>query len=455
MMMIILSQQYNITVDEQYLEWQSAQINGSEVDAIRSVCQTLSNWNIVGIVGPELSSETPITAEYGEKVGIPIVSYSATDPGLSNRSIYPAFYRTVPSDSVATIAIIKLFIRFQWNSCIIIYQNDAFGIDGSNAINNAFNNNNLTVVNQIMFNIDTLNFQSDLKTSSVSSSTRIVILWASSIYTNLILQNALNAGVVGPQFMWILSTSISLNSFNQSFYPNLTGILTIEPSIANYNIWQEYEPETFLGSTQVNSYALFAFDATWLLIQSLQQLCSLNKNNSLSCISFIGSSFCFDLLSYVDYTGWQRYQGDSVIIWPGQSLSIPTGNAQLNGITLRIGVIPSDPFTMVKIVIDQYGQNQTQLTGYCMDLISLLQANLGFIPNIQLAPSGVTYDELMEMIPSVYDIVVADTTVTSARREVVDFSQGFFSNGISILMPTNPAVKIGLMAFIKPFSTGL
>ncbi|CAF4195744.1 unnamed protein product [Adineta steineri] len=65
--------------------------------------------------------------------------------------------------------------------------------------------------------------------------------------------------------------------------------------------------------------------------------------------------------------------------WPGQSLSIPTGNAQLNGITLRIGVITSDSFTMDKIVIDQYGQNQTQLT----------------------APSGVTYDGLMGMIPSV------------------------------------------------------
>ncbi|CAF4254454.1 unnamed protein product [Adineta steineri] len=90
-----------------------------------------------------------------------------------------------------------------------------------------------------------------------------------------------------------------------------------------------------------------------------------------------------------------------------------------------------------------------------MDLISLLQANLGFIPNIQLAPSGVTYDELMEMIPNVYDIVVADTTVTPARREVVDFSQGFFSNGISILMLTNPAVQIDLLAFLKPFSTSL
>ncbi|CAF1453125.1 unnamed protein product, partial [Adineta steineri] len=266
---IILSQQYNITIDGQYLEWESAQINGSELDAVRSVCQALTNSNIVGIVGPELSSETPIIAEYGEKVGIPIVSYSATDPDLFNRSIYPAFYGTVPSDSAATIAIIKLFIRFQWNSCIIIYQNDAFGIDGSNAINNAFNKNNLTVVNQIVFNIDTLTFQSDLKTSLMSSSTRIVILWASSIYTNLILQNALDAGVVSPQFMWILSTIISLNSFNQSFYPNLTGIHTIEPAVASvanapmnntllnaaYNIWQEYEPETFPGSTQVNSYA--------------------------------------------------------------------------------------------------------------------------------------------------------------------------------------------------------
>ncbi|CAF1460455.1 unnamed protein product [Adineta steineri] len=426
MMMIILSQQYNITIDGQYLEWQSTQINGSELDAVRSLCQALSNWNIVGIVGPELSSQTPIIAEYGEKV--------------------------VPSDSAAAIALIKLFLRFQWNSCILIYQNDAFGIDGSNAINNAFNNNNLTVVNQIMFNIDTLNFQSDLKTSLMSSSTRIVILWASSIYTSLILQNALDAGVVGPQFMWILSTSISLNSFNQSFYPNLTGILTIEQSIASvanapmnntllnaaYNIWQEYEPETFPGSTQNNSLSL-------IQIYYLLQNCRSSSND----ISFV------PVLSYVDYTGWQQYQGDSVIIWPGQSLSIPTGNAQLKGITLRIGVIPSDPFTMVKIVTDQYGQNQTQLTGYCIDLISLLQANLGFIPNIQLAPSGVTYDGLMGMIPSVYDIVVADTTVTPARREVVDFSQGFFSNAISVLMLTNPAVKIDLMAFLKPFSTSL
>ncbi|CAF4371264.1 unnamed protein product, partial [Adineta steineri] len=164
---------------------------------------------------------------------------------------------------------------------------------------------------------------------------------------------------------------------------------------AAYNIWQEYEPETFPGSTQVNSYALFIFDATWLLIQSLQQLCSFNKNNSLSCISFIGSSCCFNHYFSNSNLLFNIITNMSFIGVSGESLSIPTGNAQLNGITLRIGVIPSDPFTMVKIVIDQYGQNQTQLTGYCMDLISLLQANLGFIPNIQLAPSGVTYDELM------------------------------------------------------------
>jgi ABC-type branched-subunit amino acid transport system substrate-binding protein len=44
---------------------------------------------------------------------------------------------------------------------------------------------------------------------------------------------------------------------------------------------------------KVDYYALFAFDATWALIQALQQLCSLTINISSSCISTNMSSFCF------------------------------------------------------------------------------------------------------------------------------------------------------------------
>ncbi|CAF4403526.1 unnamed protein product, partial [Rotaria sordida] len=83
----------------------------------------------------------------------------------------------------------------------------------------------------IEFDITTFTIQSDLKTPLINSSTRIVILWADSIYTSLILQYALDYNVLGPKFIWILSSNAPLNSFNQSFYQNLSGILTIEPTV--------------------------------------------------------------------------------------------------------------------------------------------------------------------------------------------------------------------------------
>ncbi|CAF4751126.1 unnamed protein product, partial [Rotaria sp. Silwood2] len=54
----------------------------------------------------------------------------------------------------------------------------------------------------------------------------------------------------------------------------------IELLHAAYNIWQKYENETYPESTNVDYYALFAFDATWALIKALEKLCSSKINNS-------------------------------------------------------------------------------------------------------------------------------------------------------------------------------
>ncbi|CAF1174440.1 unnamed protein product [Didymodactylos carnosus] len=523
---VLLSQQYNITIEGQFIERQVAQTGGNAIDAVSSTCQVISASNIVGIVGPGLSRETPIIADFAERVGIPVISYSATDPDFSDRNAYPAFYRTVPSDNAAASAIVKLFIRFNWTSCIIIYQNDAFGSDGARVINEAFINNRLIVTDMVVFDIATLSIRDDLKNSLSSSSTRIVLLWAESTYTSLILQNALDSDVLGPHFTWILSSNVPLNSFNQTFYQKLIGMLTVEPTTASvvgapinttllnaaYNIWQQYEPETFPGSTKVNYYALFAFDATWLLIQSLQQLCSTTTNSSSSCILFDGSSFCFDLrflnfnlffdiitnmtflgvsgpiqfnvnvtdrikgsyyfaqnsqsssdgvnfvpvLAYSDHDNWQQYAGANAIIWPGSSLVPPTGSAKLDGVSLRIGVIQSVPFTVITSVTDEFGQNTVKLTGYIPDLINLLQNRIGFIPNILIAPSNQTYDALVKAVADgVYDVVIGDVTITAKRRLIVDFSSSIFDNSLRIIIRKPSGVSVDLLAFLKPFSPNL
>ncbi|CAF1218853.1 unnamed protein product [Adineta steineri] len=523
---ILLSQKYNITIEGQYLGWQIAQTNGDLIDALSSACLAISTSNVVGIVGPELSREAHILAALGKTVGIPVVSFSATDPDLSNRMAYPAFYRTVPSDIIAAAAIVKLFIRFNWTSCIIIYQNDVYGSGGANAINRAFLDNDLTVREMLMFDIATLNIRGDLKISLKTSPTRIILVWAQPMYTSLIMENALMNDVLGPQFTWILSTSIPLNSFNLTYRQKLIGMLTIEPVIgsvvhapinttlleAAYNIWQQYEPETFPGPGKVADYALFAFDATWLLIQALNTFCSTTNLNSSFCTSRIEPTYCFDrrfsdsdlflhtvsmthfigvsgpmqfsvnetdringtyyylrnvqpasdsisfvpVAEYFDPDHWATYEGANVIIWPGNSLVPPTGQALLEGVNLRIGVVESTPFTIISNRIDEFNQNITKLVGYVPDLIELLRMKLKFNPTITLAPSNQTYAQLVDAVAhGVYDIVIGDVTITAARRELVAFSNSIFDNSLRIVMRNTPAVTVDLLSYMNPFSRTL
>ena len=523
---ILLSQQYNITIDGQLIEWNAAQTGGHAIDAISDTCEVVSASHTVGIVGPALSREVPIIADFTAKVRIPVVSYGATDPDLSDRNAYPTFYRTVPSDNAAALGIVKLFFRFNWTTCTIIYQNDAFGSGGAKAINEEFIRNNLTVINTIVFDIRTRSFRDNLKNSLTSGATRIVLLWAESKHTSLILQKALDADVLGPHFTWILSSSVPLTSFNQTISSKLIGMLTVEPSTAvvvngpinttllnaAYEIWRQYESETFPQTTEVNEYALFAFDATWLLIQSLQQFCLTISNNSSSCISFDGASFCFKrhllnsdvlldtinslklvgvsgplqfninttdrvngsyyfaqnaqassngisfvpVLDYSDYEGWQVTTEARMIVWPGTSLVSPTDNAKLDGVRLRIGIGGSVPFTILSTVKNQFGRNVTEITGYVPELVELLRKRMGFVPDIQLVPSDQTNSVLIYAVANgTYDILVGDVTVTANRRKIVDFSSAMFDTSTYIVMRNTGDVSIDLLSFLKPFSRNL
>ncbi|CAF1357455.1 unnamed protein product [Rotaria sp. Silwood1] len=267
-------------------------------------------------------------------------------------------------------------------------------------------------------------------------------------------EDALQLDLVGPEFIWILSSTISLDSFNKKSYEKLIRLLTIEPiagtfvnaSInrtllnATYHIWQKCEIESYLKSSKVNSFALFAFDATSSLIKSLEKFCSTIKNNSSSsCLAFIKSSFCFDrrfvqsdlLLNSINQTEFlgvsgpikfhlnhltdringsyyyvQNLQSSSnglncipvLAYTDNYSLIIPTDRTIFKGKRLRIGKIKSIPFVVITNYTDNFGQNKTKYTGYICDLIELLKNKIRFIPDIQLLQSNKPYSESIEAV---------------------------------------------------------
>ena len=519
---VLLSQQYNLAIEGQFIEYMSSQTNSNVINALRDSCEAISNTSIFGIVGPAFSREAHLISEFAEEIQIPVISYAATDPDLSNKLAYSTFYRTVPSDNSAALALIRLFDRFNWSSCIVIYQNDAFGSNGAKIINEAFNEHNLIVRATLFYDIASSRIQGNLKNTLAKSAARIVILWAESVNAADILKQAIKLNVVGPLFTWILSNPIDFDDFNETYYDALTGILTIEPATGSivdaqinatllqsaYDIWQQYELETFPGPTKVNNYALFAFDAAWSLILALHESCSKTSTNlSSSCVSYSGSSFCFNrrfdqskslfnaltqlsftgvsgpvefsmnstdrisgsyyyvqniqrptnisrfvpVLSYSEIDGWRSYSDVSYIIWPGNTLDKPLGRAILRGIDLRIGVIEIVPFTIVK-----NEGNVTTFTGFVHDLIDLLEDKMGFNRIVAVAPNNLTYSEIIGLVANgFYDIVIADVTITSQRREIIGFSNSIFDNSLRIIMRQSEDASIDLAAFLRPFSRGL
>ncbi|UJR16836.1 hypothetical protein I4U23_003735 [Adineta vaga] len=302
---VILSHQYNIKVQGELIGYKTIESKGDVVTTLADTCRFVTNSTIIGIVGPALSRESQYLSPFLGKIGIPLISYSSTDSQLSDRNTYSSFYRLVPSDNIAAVTIAELFLQYDWTSCIIIHQNDVFGSNGAKSIHDEFNRRKLLITKTIQFDINTYEIKDDFKSVLTLSSTRIVIVWAETAYTNLIVQKALNESLLGPQFLWILSAPISLDYFNKTFYENLNGLLLMEPVVGNivnapinetllksaYDIWQTYEPDTFPGSQNVNYYALFAFDATWTLIKIYEEFCSKTTSN---CIQFLNTSFCFD-----------------------------------------------------------------------------------------------------------------------------------------------------------------
>jgi len=510
---VILSQRLNLTVNDQLIGYHSEQTNGDAMKALSLTCRFVSNSNLVGIIGPESSRESHLIARFASQIGVPVVSYGATDPELADRSIYPMFFRTISSDDTAVRCLVDLFIRFNWTSCIIIYQNDEFGNGGARAISEMFNSHRFNISQTILFDIRTQTIRSKLKHLRTNNPTRIVVVWAMKKYATMIVQQALEGQLLGKeQFIWILNSDIDLSSFHEKSYDKFNGLLIVEPVIGNLvnepinqtlltsviDIWNEYESETFPGVNQIDYYALLTFDATWSLIQAL-------TSRFTSSISFANQSFCFDrqlldsslyfnsiinqtflgvsgyvqfdrnqadringtyyLLKNLQYSSnvlntvpvlvwsevkhWIPHSRQNVIVWPGNYLYTPSDYASLDGLSVRIAVIISHPFAMLKQDAGKFDRGY----GYIPDLIRLLEQQMHFKPNITLLSPNGSYNRIIDdVINDIYDMVIADMTITAKRMEKVSFSNSIFDNSLRLIIRESSMIEIDFLSFLRPFS---
>ncbi|XP_074535652.1 extracellular calcium-sensing receptor-like [Halichoeres trimaculatus] len=79
------------------------------------------------IIGGSSSVAAKVLVKILEPLSVPLVSYTASCPCLSDRTKYPNFFRTMPSDIFQARAIAQLAIRFNWTWIGAVVANNDYG----------------------------------------------------------------------------------------------------------------------------------------------------------------------------------------------------------------------------------------------------------------------------------------------------------------------------------------
>ncbi|XP_028402405.1 metabotropic glutamate receptor 3-like [Dendronephthya gigantea] len=91
---------------------------------------TENERQVVGVIGPGYSSEAVHITPFLNLFEIPLISYSATSPVLSDKKKYEYFSRTATSDMFQIPAIIDLLVLFNWTYVSVLYSDETYGQTG-------------------------------------------------------------------------------------------------------------------------------------------------------------------------------------------------------------------------------------------------------------------------------------------------------------------------------------
>ncbi|TSM04830.1 Taste receptor type 1 member 1 [Bagarius yarrelli] len=86
--------------------------------------------NAIALVGPDSSSYSFTPAAALGSFLMPQISYEASNELLSNKQLYPSFFRTIPSDKNQVKAMLEILVRYNWTWIALLGSDNSYGLQG-------------------------------------------------------------------------------------------------------------------------------------------------------------------------------------------------------------------------------------------------------------------------------------------------------------------------------------
>ncbi|XP_064423996.1 taste receptor type 1 member 3-like [Latimeria chalumnae] len=182
--------------------------NGSRSIGILCDYADYRSW-VAAVIDPSTSELAEITGKLFSFFLIPQISFSATSEKFSDKSLFPSFLRTVPSDKNQVEGMIKLVAEFKWTWIAAIGSDDEYGKQGMRQFSKQASEKGICIAYENFIPV----YSSDSETKQVivdildqlnKTQVNVVVLFASEPQALTLLEEAMRRNTVK---VWIAGRS--------------------------------------------------------------------------------------------------------------------------------------------------------------------------------------------------------------------------------------------------------
>ena len=194
----------------------------------RSFFNTVLNYYL-GVIGPPTSSEAVLAATVHSAYKAAVVSHSATSSVFEDRSTYPNFFRTVPSDRLQVQALVSIINYFNWSYISTVNSYGSYGQLGMELLINKLREQNKCVAKRVSLpdSPTSVSFQDTIHELTSDKKAKVVVMFTSSQDTKRLLMAAKRVNTL----TWLSSTS---------WYPDVS-IVEGSEEVANGSLILQYK----------------------------------------------------------------------------------------------------------------------------------------------------------------------------------------------------------------------
>ncbi|KAJ9541865.1 hypothetical protein OSB04_028371 [Centaurea solstitialis] len=235
----------------------------------------------IAIIGPQSSVVAHIISHVANELQVPLLSFAATDPTLSNLQ-FPYFVRTTQSDLHQMNAVSEIVEFYSWREVIAIFIDDDYGRNGVLALDDALAAKRCRISYKVGIppgpgfgRTEVM----DILVKVALMESRVIVLHVYPEMGFLIFSVARYLGMMADGYVWIatdwlssaLDSSMPIPSEKMETMQGVVALRQHTPDSVAKRAFSSKWGKLTGSSFGLNSYGLYAYDTVWIIAHAIDK----------------------------------------------------------------------------------------------------------------------------------------------------------------------------------------